>query len=116
AVKNDGTSDRKRFLSILSIPQMKINPETQEEYALRVDEFVDMLKKTNSYQYFIDNHNLTEQVYKEYIYYYPSLWIEKKQAYIPRWGPEIIYLPWIYMTESLQDPENYLTKKFNRYL
>ncbi len=40
-----------------------------------------MFKKTNSYQYFIDNHNLAKQiVYKEYINYSPSLWIEKKKS------------------------------------
>ncbi|CAG8480142.1 2247_t:CDS:2 [Ambispora gerdemannii] len=80
AVRNDRTPDRKRFLGILSIPQMKINPKTQE-HALHVDEYLDMLKKTNSYQYFIDNHNLAERmVYKEYINYCPSLWIEKKKS------------------------------------
>jgi len=39
---------------------MKINLKTQEKYALHVDEYLDMLKKTNSYQYFIDNHNLAK--------------------------------------------------------
>ena len=29
AVRNDGTPDRKKFLGILTIPQMKINPETK---------------------------------------------------------------------------------------
>ncbi|RIA79789.1 hypothetical protein C1645_839912 [Glomus cerebriforme] len=48
-VRNDETPDRKRFLGILSIPQMKINPQTQEEYALHIDEYVDMLKKNNSF-------------------------------------------------------------------
>ena len=47
AVRNDGIFNRKKFLGILTISQMKINPETQEEYALRLNEFVDMLKKTN---------------------------------------------------------------------
>ncbi len=59
-VRNDKTSNRKRFLGILSIFQIKINLETQEEYALCVDKFIDMFKKTNSYQYFIDNYNLTK--------------------------------------------------------
>jgi len=64
------------------IPQMKINPETQEEYALCLDEFVDMLKKANVYQYYIKNYNLTKWiiVYKKYIDYYPSFWIEKKKS------------------------------------
>jgi hypothetical protein len=143
AVRNDGTPDRKKFLGILMISQMKINPETQEEYALRLDEFVDMLKKANAYQYYIENYNLAKwaTAYEEYINYYPSLWIEKKksqlndrldkeahdlvkeileqkgyrQAYISRWGLKILYLPWRYMIESLQDPENYLIKKINGY-
>src|SRR6266498_402067 len=81
AVRNNGTSNRKKFLGILTIPQTKINPETQEEYALRLNEFVDMLKKANAYQYYIENYNLAEWAiaYKEYINYYPSLWIEKKK-------------------------------------
>jgi len=59
-VRNDSTSDRKKFLGILMIPQMKINPKTQEEYALHLDEFVDMLKKANVYQYYIKNYNLAK--------------------------------------------------------
>ena len=122
---------------------MKINPETQEEYALRFDEFVDMLKKANAYQYYIENYNLAKQTtaYEEYINYYPSLQTEEKksqlndrldkeahdivkeileqkgyrQAYISRWGLKILYLSWRYMIESLQDPENYLIKKINGY-
>ncbi len=64
------------------ISQMKINLKTQKEYALRLDEFVDMLKKANVYQYYIKNYNLAKQatVYKEYIDYYPSLQIEKKKS------------------------------------
>ncbi len=64
------------------IPQMKINPKTQEEYALHLDEFVDMLKKANVYQYYIKNYNLAKQTtaYKKYIDYYPSFWIEKKKS------------------------------------
>ena len=64
------------------ILQMKINSETQEEYALHLDEFVDMLKKANVYQYYIKNYNLTKWiiVYKKYIDYYPSFWIEKKKS------------------------------------
>ena len=119
---------------------MKINSETQEEYALCLDEFVDMLKKANAYQYYIENYNLAKwaTAYEEYINYYPSLWIEKKksqlndrldkeahdivkeileqkgyrQAYI---SLKILYLPWRYMIESLQNPENYLIKKINGY-
>ena len=102
-----------------------------------------MLKKANAYQYYIENYNLAKwaTAYEEYINYYPSLWIEKKksqlndrldkeahdlvkeileqkgyrQAYISRWELKILYLPWRYMIESLQDPENYLIKKINGY-
>ncbi len=48
-MRNNSTPDRKKFLGILMILQMKINSETQEEYALHLDEFVDMLKKANVY-------------------------------------------------------------------
>ncbi|RIA94345.1 hypothetical protein C1645_818164 [Glomus cerebriforme] len=61
-VRNNGTPDRKKFLSILMIFQMKINPEIQEEYALCLNEFVDMLKKANAYQYYIKNYNLAKQM------------------------------------------------------
>ena len=49
AVRNDGIFNRKKFLGILTISQMKINPEIQEEYALRLNEFVDIFKKANIY-------------------------------------------------------------------
>src|SRR5215211_5441749 len=49
-VRND---NRKKFLGILLTPQLKKNP-------LRFDEFVDMLKKANAYQYYIEKYNLTK--------------------------------------------------------
>ncbi|CAG8746132.1 9766_t:CDS:2, partial [Rhizophagus irregularis] len=59
-VRNDGTPDRKRFLGELpSFQRIIINPETQEEYALRVGEFVDGFMKNCIY---IENFNLAELV------------------------------------------------------
>ena len=53
----------------------------QEEYTLHFDEFVNMLKKVNAYQYYIVNYNLAKQAiaYEKYIYFDPSEWIEKKK-------------------------------------
>ncbi|PKY61067.1 hypothetical protein RhiirA4_431571 [Rhizophagus irregularis] len=78
-VRNDGTPDRKRLLGELpSSQRIIINPETQEEYALRVGEFVDGFKKNCIY---IENFNLAELVtpYKEYIDLRPTTWIENKK-------------------------------------
>ncbi|CAG8574489.1 4615_t:CDS:2, partial [Dentiscutata heterogama] len=79
-VRNDSTPNRKRFLDILLIPQMKINPLTQEEHALHFDEFVDILKKANVYQYYIKTYNIAKlATYKEYIYFSFDEWVEKKK-------------------------------------
>ncbi len=59
-MRNDSTLNRKKFLNIFTISQMKINPETQKEYALCFDKFVNMLKKANAYQYYIENYNLAK--------------------------------------------------------
>ncbi|GES78585.1 hypothetical protein GLOIN_2v1768628 [Rhizophagus clarus] len=109
---------------------MKINPESQEEYALRLNEFVGMLKKANAYQYYIENYNLAKWAiaYREYINYYPSLWVEKKKSQLKdqldkeahnlvkeileQKGYRQVYIS-RYMIETLQDPENYLVKEFN---
>ncbi|CAG8631280.1 23056_t:CDS:2, partial [Dentiscutata erythropus] len=65
----------RKGLDILSIPQMKINPLTQEEHALRFDEFVNMLKKANAYQYYIKTYNIAKlATYKEYIYFSLDEW------------------------------------------
>ncbi len=66
-MRNNSTPDRKKFLGILMIPQMKINLKTQEEYALCLDKFVDMLKKANTYQYYIENYNLTNSIRNLYM-------------------------------------------------
>jgi hypothetical protein len=127
AVRN---ADRWKYLGI----QLKKNPEMQEEYALHLDEYVDMLKKANAYQYYyyIENYNLAKwaMAYEEYIYFdliekkkyqledrldkvvhnFIKEILERKgyrQAYISQWGLKVLYLPWRYMIES----EYYLNKK-----
>ena len=102
-IRNNRTPDRKRFLDIFSISQIKINPKIQEKYALCINEYVDMLKKTNNYQYFIDNHNLTKwMVYKEYINYCPSLWIEKKKSWLSDQLDKKVYY---YVKEKLEQKD-----------
>ena len=44
-MRNDGTSDRKKYLGILSTYERKINPQAQEEYDLHIDKYVDCIKK-----------------------------------------------------------------------
>jgi hypothetical protein len=141
-VRNDGTPDRKKFLGIPSYghKQMKINPMTQEEYALNLSKFIDRFKKNSKYP--IENYNLDKMAtaYKEYFYIDTNGWIERKKYqlsqrldkeahdlvkeilerqgyrgdYSAQWGFQIVYLPWRYMIESLQNPEKY-HQKFNGY-
>ncbi|CAG8463893.1 9388_t:CDS:2 [Gigaspora margarita] len=140
AVRNDGVPDRKKFLGIPSHGQIKINPITQEEYALNLDNFINRFKKNSKYP--IKNYNLDKMAiaYKEYIYFDFNGWIEQKKYqlsqrldkeahdlvkkileqqgyrgdYSAQWGFQIVYLPWRYMIESLQNPEKY-HQKFNGY-
>ncbi|PKK59914.1 hypothetical protein RhiirC2_762275, partial [Rhizophagus irregularis] len=79
-VRNDGTSDRKKYLGILSTNERKINPLTQEEYDLHTNEYVNCLKKAyneNIAQKYIKEY-LAERTtgYEEYKYYHPSDWAE----------------------------------------
>src|SRR4051794_8026814 len=69
AVRNDGVPDKKKFLGIPSHEQMKINPMTQEEYALNLSKFIVRFKKNSKYP--IKNYNLDKMAtaYKEYIYF-----------------------------------------------
>src|SRR6266496_1769915 len=82
-VRNDGSPDRKKYLGILSTRERKINPQTQEEYDLHINEYINCLKKAY-------NKNITQKYikeylakwatgYKEYNYYYPSNWVEMKK-------------------------------------
>src|SRR3954454_16277682 len=87
-VRNDSSPNRKKDLDILSTSERKINPQTQEEYDLHTNEYVNCLKKAyneNIAQKYIKKY-LAEQAtgYKEYKYYYPNDWAEKKkdQLYI----------------------------------
>src|SRR6266480_1739235 len=82
-VRNDSSPDRKKYLGILSTSERKINPQTQEEYDLHTDEYVDCLKKAyneNIAQKYIKEY-LVKQIteYKEYDYYHPRIWVEKKK-------------------------------------
>jgi hypothetical protein len=84
AVRNDGTPDRKKFLGILTIPQMKINPETQEEYIIACDEFHALFRKSYSKYIEIINPVKLTLPYEEYIYYFSSRWIEVKKYQLER--------------------------------
>ena len=82
-MRNDGTSDRKKYLGILSTRERKINPQTQEEYDLHTDEYVNCIKKAyneNIAQKYIKEY-LAKWVteYKEYDYYHPRIWVENKK-------------------------------------
>ena len=80
-MRNDGTPNSKKFLGIPSYgyKQMKINPMTQEKYALNLSKFIDRFKKNSKYP--IENYNLDKMVtaYKEYIYFDIKGWIEQKK-------------------------------------
>jgi hypothetical protein len=142
AVRNDGIPDRKKFLGISSHGQMKINPMMQEEYALNLDNFIVRFKKNS--KYLIENYNLDKMAtaYKEYIYFDINEWIEQKKYqlsqrldkeahdlvkeilkrqgyrgdYSAQWGFQIVYHPWRYIIESLQNPEKYFKKYLKKYL
>ncbi len=84
-VRNDGTSDKKKYLGISSYgyKQMKINPLIQKEYDLHTDEYADCIKKAyneNIAQKYIKEY-LAKRVtgYKKYDYYHPNIWVEKKK-------------------------------------
>ena len=133
-VRNDGTPDRKKYLGILSTSGRKINPLTQEEYDLRTDEYVDCIKKAyneNIAQKYIKKY-LAERAtgYKEYNYYNPSGWTERKKdqlynrlttvAYIVTFiksyqqGYRFVgYSDWTIMLKYLANPEQYRTTKDN---
>ena len=50
-MRNDGTPNRKKYLDILSTRERKINPQTQEKYALFIDEHVNNYKRAFSENY-----------------------------------------------------------------
>ncbi|CAB4389124.1 unnamed protein product [Rhizophagus irregularis] len=115
---------------------------TQEEYALNLDKFIVRFKKNSKYP--IKNYNLDKMAtaYKEYFYFDINGWIEQKKYqlsqrldkeahdlvkeilerqgyrgdYSAEWGFQIVYHPWRYMIESLQNPEKYLKKYLKKYL
>jgi hypothetical protein len=68
AVRNDGTSDRKKFLGILRKGQMVINPETQKEYAIACNEFYALFRESYSKYIGIINPVKLTPPYEEYIY------------------------------------------------
>jgi len=82
-IRNDSTSDRKKYLGKLSTSERKINPQIQEEYDLHTNENVNCLKKAyneNIAQKYIKEYLVQRATkYKEYNYYYPSDWAENKK-------------------------------------
>ncbi|RGB24205.1 hypothetical protein C1646_773412 [Rhizophagus diaphanus] len=113
---------------------MENNPQTQEEYDLHIDKYVNCLKKAyneNITQKYIKKY-LAEWVtgYKEYDYYHPSIWVEMKKyqlynrlntvAYIVTFiklrqqGYKIItYEDWSLMLKCLVNPEYHRISKVN---
>ena len=77
-MRNDGTSDKKKFLGILEYNQMVRNPETREEYAKACEEFYAYFRKYYSKYIGIINPIKSTSPYKEYIYCSSSRWIEVK--------------------------------------
>ena len=92
-VRNDGTSDRKKFLGILRKGQMVINPEMQEEYALTCNEFYALFRKSYSEYIGIINPAKVISQYKEYVYYFPRRWIDAKKYQLRRRSDKVVYGP-----------------------
>ncbi|GBB92536.1 hypothetical protein RclHR1_02020018 [Rhizophagus clarus] len=131
-MRNDSTPDRKKYLGIFLLVERRINPQTQEEYDLHTDEYVNGLKKAfnkNIAQKYIKKY-LAEQAtgYKEYNYYNPSEWAENKKfqlynclnavAYIVAFiklhqqGYRIvIYEDWSLMLKCLANPKYHHNSK-----
>ncbi|CAG8636040.1 3774_t:CDS:1, partial [Funneliformis mosseae] len=71
--------------------QMVKNPEMQEEYAIACDEFYALFKKHYlQYIEIIDPAKCTP-LYEEYIYCFPSRWIEAKKHQLRRWLDKVVY-------------------------
>ena len=131
-VRNDGTSDRKKYLGIFSLVKRRINPQTQEEYDLHTDEYVNCLKKAyneNLAQKYIKEY-LAERAtgYEEYQYYDPNYWVETKKYQLNKRLKAVAYIVafiksyqqgyrlvscghWSFMLKYLTDPEYYRTSK-----
>ncbi|PKB97914.1 hypothetical protein RhiirA5_466547 [Rhizophagus irregularis] len=133
-VRNDGSPNRKKYLGIFSLVERRINPQTQEEYDLHTDEYVNCLKKAyneNLAQKYIKEY-LAKRVtgYKEYNYFHPSDWVEWKKfqlndrlnavAYIVAFiklhqqGYRIVtFGDWSLMLKCLANPEYHHISKVN---
>ena len=83
-VRNDGTSNRKKFLGILRKGQMVINLEMQEEYVIACEEFYAYFRKYYSKYIGIINPIKLTPPYKEYIYCFSSRWIKVKKYQLER--------------------------------
>ena len=92
-MRNDDTSDRKKYLSILRKEQMVKNSETQEEYAIACDEFYALFKKYYSQYIRIINPVKCTSPYGEYVYCSPSRWIEAKKYQLRRQLDKAVYRP-----------------------
>ncbi len=69
-MRNDSTSDRKKFLDILIYNQMLINLKIQEEYDIACNEFYVLFRKSYSEYIGIINSTKVISSYKEYVYYF----------------------------------------------
>ena len=83
-VRNDGTSDRKKFLGILKKGQMVINPKTQEEYVIACEEFYAYFRKHYLKYIGIINPIKLTPPYEKYVYCSPDRWIEVKKRQLDR--------------------------------
>ncbi len=93
-MRNDDTSDRKKFLGIFRKEQMVINPETQEEYVIACEEFYAYFRKHYSkYIGIIINPVKLTPPYEEYIYCSSSRWIEVKKYQLKQRLDRIAYGP-----------------------
>ena len=90
-VRNDDTPDIKKYLGILRKEQMVKNPETQEEYAIACDGFYALFKKHYSRYIGIINPAKCTPPYEEYVYCFPSRWIEVKKHQLRRRLDKAVY-------------------------
>ncbi len=78
-MRNNNTSDKKKILNIFRHKQIVKNPKMQKEYAIAYNEFYALFKK--NYSKYIEKINPAKVIllYKEYVYYSSSRWIEIKK-------------------------------------
>ena len=136
-VRNDSSPNRKKYLGILLTRERKINPQTQEEYDLHINEYINCLKKaynkniTQKYiKEYLAKRTTGYERYEEYIYYNPSDWAEWKKDQLRKRLTTVTYMVtfiksyqqgyrfvgysvWTIMLKYLTNPGYYHTTKDN---